>query len=227
MLAAQGARVAFTYHQGEEVAVALAKELNAGPALRLDLSGPVGSIESVVDAVAEEFGRVDAFIQCAGVAVTMECSGPNSSHRMPAITEAGWDRFMAINVRSTFFACRRLVEVMRRGNGGNMVFTGSIDNVKSVPSPVHYAASKGALASMVQAMSKELGEFGIRVNMVAPGLMAGGISRELPDNLLNEYIKHCGLKRVARVEEIAGLMAWLALENSYITGQTILLDGAL
>lgn len=225
-LAAAGARVAFTYHTGEARAMELAPRLERGLALPLDVTS-VPDLERMIDRVAEEFGGIDAFVQCAGVAVTMACAGPKSHHLMPQVDEAGFQRIMDVNVRSTFFAVRRLAGIMARGGGGNIVLIGSIDGVKPAPSPVHYAASKGALQGMTQAMAKELGEQKIRVNMVAPGIMEGGISRALPDNLLNEYIKHCGLKRVGKLAEVAAVVAWLATENTYVTGQTILLDGAL
>src|SRR5437762_3439233 len=83
-----------------------------------------------------------AFAQVAGVAVTMECAGAKSHHRMPEIDEAGCDRIMDVNAKSTFFAVRRVAEAMRKGGGGNIVFIGSVDGVKPAPSPVHYAASK-------------------------------------------------------------------------------------
>ena len=104
---------------------------------------------------------------------------------------------------------------------------GSIDGVKPAPSPVHYAASKAALSGMVKAMAKELGPYNIRVNTVAPGVLDGGLSRVLPDDLRREYLKHCGLKRLGRLEEVASLVAWLAAENTLVTGQTIVVDGAL
>ena len=157
----------------------------------------------------------------------MECTGPKSHHRMPEVDEAGWDKIMDVNAKSTYFAVRRVSEVMRKGGGGNIVFIGSVDGVKPAPSPVHYAASKAALAGMTQAMAKELGEHKIRVNMVAPGIMDGGLSRALPDNLLKEYVKHCGLKRVGRLGEVAAIVAWLARHNTYITGRTLLADGGL
>ena len=225
-LADQGERVAFTYRTGESAARELAPKLPGSLALPLDLLS-VRDIERTVDEVASAFGGIDAFVQCAGVAVTMECAGPKSHHRMPEVDEDGWDRIMDVNAKSTFFAVRRIADVMRRGGGGNIVLIGSIDGVKPAPSPVHYAASKGALAGMTQAMSKELGEHKIRVNMVAPGIMEAGISRDLPDNLLQEYIKHCGLKRVGKLSEIAAIVVWLVRHNTYITGRTLLADGAL
>ncbi len=226
-LAAGGARVAFTWHTGEEVARDLAGRLEGAVPLRVDLAGPAGAVEGVVDAAAAELGGLDAFVQCAGLAVPMECAGLDSHHRIEHVDEALFDRLMAVNVKSTFFACRRVVPLLRAAGGGNIAFTGSVDGVKMVPSPAHYSASKGALRGLTMALAKELGDAKILVNMVAPGILEGGISRAIPRPLVAEYVKHCGLKRVGRAGEVAALLAWLALENTYVTGQTMLLDGAL
>jgi len=224
-LAEQGARVAFTYHRGERAAAELTEILPGSVALRADLGVNGGSAGAVRDAAAA-LGGLDAFVQCAGLALPVECAGTKSHHLMAQIDESGWDEILDLNAKSTFFAVRALASAMAE-KGGNIVLTGSVDGVKPVPSPVHYAASKGALRAMAQAMAKELGPQGIRVNMVAPGLMEGGISRDLPDDLRAEYVKHCGMKRVGRLEEIASVIAYLALENTYVTGQTVLVDGGL
>src|SRR5215510_1690347 len=71
------------------------------------------------------------------------------------------------------------------------------------------------------------GEYNIRVNVIAPGIMEEGISKFLPSDLFDEYVKHCGLKRVGKVSEIATVITWFALHNTYVTGQSILVDGAL
>jgi 3-oxoacyl-[acyl-carrier protein] reductase len=225
-IAAEGGRLAFTYRSGEKAALDLAKSIPGSLALPLDLLS-LRDIERTVDGVASSFGGLDAFIQCAGVAVPVESEGQKSHQRMPEVDEAGWDRIMDVNAKSTFFAVRSVADAMRKGGGGNIVFIGSVDGVKPAPAPVHYAASKGALAGMTQAMAKELGEHRIRVNMVAPGILEDGLSRSLPDNLLKEYVKHCGLKRVGRLSEIAAIVAWLARHNSYVTGRVLLADGAL
>jgi NAD(P)-dependent dehydrogenase (short-subunit alcohol dehydrogenase family) len=65
------------------------------------------------------------------------------------------------------------------------------------------------------------------VNSVAPGVLEAGLSGQLPEELRREYLKHCGLKRLGRIEEVASLVAWLATENTLVTGQTMVLDGAL
>ena len=100
----------------------------------------------------------------------------------PTSTSAAWDAMIDVNAKSSFFAVRRLGALMR-ADGGNIVLLGSIDGVKPAPSPVHYAASKAALSGMAKAMAKELGPYNIRVNTIAPGVLDGGLSRVLPDDL--------------------------------------------
>src|SRR5207248_7106519 len=109
---------------------------------------------------------------CAGLGLSPGDPVPADGHqRMEDVSEAGWERMLAVNVKSAFFACRRVARHLRRAGGGNVVLLGSMAGVKPLPSPVHYAASKAALAGLTQAMAKELGRDRIRVNLVAPGLM--------------------------------------------------------
>jgi NAD(P)-dependent dehydrogenase (short-subunit alcohol dehydrogenase family) len=221
-----GANLAFTFHTNESAARQLAGELPGSLALPLDLLS-VPALEQLIDRAAADLGGLDGFIQCAGVGLTASANSAQVHHTMEQVDESAWDRMQDINAKSTFFAVRHVAAHLRRAGGGNIVLTGSIDGVKPVPAPVHYAASKGALAGMTAAMAKELGKDGIRVNLIAPGILEAGMSRVLPEDLRREYLKHCGLKRYGRLEEIAAWAAWLALQNTYLTGQTILVDGAL
>jgi len=182
---------------------------------------------ALLDEAAARLGGIDAFVQCAGVAVTSPGAHRPSHPTIAEVDERGWDTMLAVNARSTFFAVRRVTDVMRGHGGGNVVVVGSIDGVKPVPAPVHYAASKGALGGMTAALAKELGPHNIRVNLVAPGIMEGGISRVLDAALMKEYLKHCGLRRLGRLGEVASVVAWLARHNTYVTGRTIVVDGAL
>jgi NAD(P)-dependent dehydrogenase (short-subunit alcohol dehydrogenase family) len=102
-----------------------------------------------------------------------------------------------------------------------------MEGVKMVPAPVPYAATGGALTAMARAFAKELGPRGVRVNVVAPGVLDGGLSAALPADLRAQYLKHTGLRRVGRREEAASIIAWLAIENTYVTGQTLVIDGGL
>jgi NAD(P)-dependent dehydrogenase (short-subunit alcohol dehydrogenase family) len=225
-LSAQGARVVFTYFSNERVSRELAERLPGCAALRLDLASIDSISETVDQAVTILGGGIDAFAQCAGISISMPHGGAPVHHRMVDVDEGGWDLMIDINVKGTFFAARRVVDAMRT-TGGNMVFIGSLASEKLTPAPVHFSAAKGALRGMTMTMAKEFGADNIRVNLIAPGLMNDGASKFVLDEELQEYLKHCGLKRVARVEEIANVVAWFALHNTYVTGQAIVVDGAL
>jgi NAD(P)-dependent dehydrogenase (short-subunit alcohol dehydrogenase family) len=217
LLAERGAQVAFTYRRNEV-------HFPGAFALRADLRN-FAEVVRAVDQAADHWGGLDALVQCAGTAGDPTLYQGKREDRLQKITEEGWDEMMDVTAKSSFGACQAAARRMR--DGGQIVIVGSMDGVKSVPAPVHYAASKGALRAMVQALAKELGSKRILVNMVAPGILEGGLAKLLSDDLLQEYLKHCSLKRTGTAREIAELVVWLALENSYVTGQSIVLDGGL
>jgi NAD(P)-dependent dehydrogenase (short-subunit alcohol dehydrogenase family) len=218
-LGRRGARVGLTYHRGQDVAEKLTREIDGTVARALDLT-VAADIPRVLDALAADLGGVDAFVHCAALL----SAGEGGYDRLGAVGEAGFDRLFAVNVRSAFLAVQHLAGVMR---GGNVVLLAGIDSVKAVPSSVPYAAAGGALVAMARAMAKELGPKGVRVNVVASGILDGGIAAAIPADLRAQYLRHCGLRRVGRREEVAGMIAFLALDNTYVTGQAVVVDGGL
>jgi NAD(P)-dependent dehydrogenase (short-subunit alcohol dehydrogenase family) len=217
LLGERGAQVALTYWRNEV-------QFPGALALRVDLRN-FAAAGRAVEQAAEHWGGLDALVQCAGTAGDPTLYQGKDKDKFQKITEQGWDEMMDLTAKSSFAACQAAAR--RMPDGGQIVIVGSMDGVKSVPAPVHYAASKGALRAMVQALAKELGSKRILVNMVAPGILEGGLAKLLSDDLLQEYLKHCSLKRTGSAREIAELVVWLALENSYVTGQSIVLDGGL
>ncbi len=194
-----------------------------GFAKRIDLTD-TGSIAPALDEMLAHLGGVDALIHLAAIGSTLQ---PAAYDDVDEVDAAGWDRLMALNVKSAFFACQHLATRFGDESGGNIVLVGSVDGIKPVPAPVPYAASKAALRGMAQALSKALGPRKLRVNVVAPGVLERGVSHTLPDDIRAEYLKHCSAQRLGRLDEAAGLICWLALHNSYVTGQTVVVDGGL
>lgn len=222
----RGASLGFTWHRAEAEAADLAARLSARAA-RADLAlaaGP-GSIEPAIDALAAELGGLDALCVAAGIGTTDGATTPRPTATVDEIDAAAWDALLAVNLRGAYLACRAAARAMK--GGGNLVLLGAIDGIKLVPAPAHYAASKAALLGLVRALAKELGPRVIRVNLVAPGLLDGGISRTIPAALRKEYLKHCGQGRPGRPDEAAALCAFLLAENQYLSGQALVLDGAL
>lgn len=219
-LSAEGAHVHFTYCSREAEAHAQAAGLGAH-ALRLDVREPAR-----IDALPGQLPELDAVVQCIGTAG----DGGLYEHtdafaKFEAIDAEGWSTMQQLTVDSSFRLFQRLAPRLR--NPSNLVVVGSVDGVKSVPAPVHYAAAKAALSGMVRALAKALGPRGVCVNMVAAGILEGGIGRLLSEPLRQQYIKHCAMRRLGRADEVAQLCAWLALENRYLSGQSVTLDGGL
>ncbi len=219
VLAADGARVGFTWFRNEAAASTLRRELPGAAAQRVDLR-VASDAASAVRALRSELGGLSAFVHCAALT---SAARPAKFESIGEAEEALYDDLFAVNVKSAFFACRELASDF----SGNIVLIGSIDGSKPVPAPAAYAASKGALSALARALAKELGPKQVRVNVVAPGVLEAGSSSTLPASLRAEYLKHCGLRRLGRLDEIAGLVAFLALENTYLTGQTLVVDGGL
>ncbi len=219
-LRARGATVAFSYNSAKAKAEALAAETDAR-AIALDVL-EAGATVAAVERAAAELSGLDALVHAIGVAST----------RVPALfdddladAESGLDRLLAINVRSAYVAVTRAQSLMT--NGGNIVLLGSVDGEKSVPSAPPYAMSKAALSGMARALAKVLGPKKIRINVVAPGILEAGASSVVPERIRVEYLKHSNAKRFGTSVEIARTVAHLAMENTYVTGKTMVLDGGL
>lgn len=227
LLAEDGGRVAFTFHENASLAQELGKAGDNLFALAAEL-GDADSVTTAVRRACERLDGIDALIHAAAI-----CLSPGDVVRTDAVQkigdihEAGWDRLMDVNVKSVFFAVQAAVPFLRQRGGGDIVLFSSISAVKPTPSPVIYTASKSALTGMGHAMAKELGPDNIRVNVIASGVLDSGVSKSLPRELRDAYVKHCGLKREGKPVEIARVAAWLAKNNTYISGQTIVVDGAV
>ena len=111
---------------------------------------------------------------------------------------------------------------------GRILNISSLAGVKMMEAPVHYSAAKAALKGFSEALAKEIGRYGITVNCLAPGILEQGVSTNLPEARLAEYLSHCALNRPGTLQECAEVSVFLVSDrNSYMNGATIVLDGAV
>ncbi len=190
-------------------------------AIALDVRD-VPAVEAAAKTARDKLGGLDAMVYLAAIGTTQ----PGSFLSLDDVTPEAWDEFSAINLRGAFFATRAFSRVCD-GAGGNVVLAGSIDGHKPVPASVPYAATKGALEAMVRSLSKEFGPKNIRVNALAPGVLDGGLSAVLPKRLVDDYLSHDALSRRGTLREAAEVFAYFAVENSYVTGRSVAVDGGL
>ncbi len=208
-LARRSVPAVFTYHRSDDKARMLAAELGH-TAARVDLADAAATT-AFLDAQAP----VDLAIHCAGVSAGLA---------LPEIDVATWQHAMAVNVQSAFLVCRWIAARAKRCD---VVLVGGLDRAQSLPLPAHFAASQGALSALAMAVAHEVGPHDIRVNVVALGPLDSGISQGLAARRRKDYETFSALRRPGTAEEVAKTIVWLALENTFIQGKVLSVNGGV
>ena len=220
--AAEGAVVAVADRDpkgAERVTAAIVKAGGKAHAFELDVVDPK-AVATFVDTAAKRLGRLDALINCAGVREIVPVLD---------LTLDEWNRVMGVNVTGTFLCSqafgRAMVAAKRHGCIVNIAST---LGVTATPSRAAYTASKHAVIGLTREMSLELGEHGIRVNAVGPGVIRTPLTeRYFQDAAQAERIKDIhALGRWGEPDEIAKAILFLASDDaSFCTGTTLMVDG--
>jgi NAD(P)-dependent dehydrogenase (short-subunit alcohol dehydrogenase family) len=216
---AEGWQVALLDIEGEllrEAAASLAVP-DRTLALTCDVSDS-GAVNAAVAALAARFGRLDALVNNAGVAVF----GPALE-----TPEADWNRILAVNLTGPFLCTRAAVPLMREQGGGAIVNITSISGLRGSTLRVAYGTSKAALAHLTKQLAVELALLGIRVNAVAPGPVDTAMAKQVHTKEIRaDYHDAIPLNRYGLEEELADAVYFLCSErSSYITGQILAVDG--
>jgi len=208
-----GLDVTFTYRSSGDVARALADATGAR-AVAADLRDP-GAVRAAVAEVGEP-----------GPAVLVHCAATSRWVDLGGCSDHDWDQAHAVNLRAPFVAVQAAAPALRAA-AGSVVLVGALDRSQSVPSPAHFAASQGGLSALAMALARELGPDGVRVNLVAVGLLDAGLSRQLAPRLIADYQKFSALRRLGRPDEVAAAVVWLATDNTYMNGKVLPVNGGI
>lgn len=224
LLADRGYQITIAARNKNDDSQAVKSEIEAVGSACLDLYGDIRNkdfCEEIVTRTVDCFGRVDALIHSAGGA------NPGSIFDEDTITEAWYEAFN-IHVHSAFHLTRKIVPIMKKsGTGGALVFIASSAALRGLPNVIPYSSAKGALYQFSRALAAELAEYNIRVNTVSPGMIETSFHKNLtPEGRDNNINNRIPLKRVGTAEEVAELITIL-IENSYITGENVTIDGGL
>ncbi|RDL50980.1 Cyclic-di-GMP-binding biofilm dispersal mediator protein [Ensifer sp. M14] len=217
-LATDGAAVAITYHGSPEKAATVVAEIEAAGgraiAIRAD-AGDAGAVRAAVNETAETLGGVDILVNNAGIAL----GGP-----IDEITDADYNRMIAVNVTGVFVATQETVRKMKPG--GRVIHIGSSTvRYAAFPTASLYTLTKGAVAGFNRSLVRDLGPRGITVNTVHPGPTDTDMN---PDGGPVSKIVGPGMAigRYGKPEEIASVVAYLASpEAAFVTGADIVADG--
>ena len=221
-LARSGYDVAINFKVDEHSARALARELQEDGSRAISLYADVGN-SSDVDAMFEEilsaFGKIDALVNNAGVQVWKP---------LLEVEDAEWDRVITANLKGCYLCTQRAARNMKDHGSGAIVNIGSGCNKVPFPNLSGYTASKGGIEMFTKSSALELGQYGIRVNCVAPGAIETERTKnELPD-FASSWSKLTPLRRIGTPDDVAAAVEFLLSDRAaFISGQTLGVDGGL
>lgn len=218
MLHGRGAKVALSGTRVEPLEQ-LAGELGDGAfVVPANLSDP-NSVAALPKAAEEVMGQVDILVNNAGI------TRDNIAMRMK---DAEWDDVMQVNLKAAFKLSQGLMRGMMKRRWGRVINITSIVGVTGNPGQANYAASKAGMIGMTKSLAQELASRNITVNCIAPGFIESPMTDVLTDDQKNSLLTNVPMKRLGRGDEIASGVLYLASdEASYVTGQTLHINGGM
>jgi NAD(P)-dependent dehydrogenase (short-subunit alcohol dehydrogenase family) len=209
-LADAGHRVAVTHHSSG------APDKLFG--VKCDVADP-SSVRDAVELVSNEQGAVEVLIASAGI------TRDGLMMRMP---DHDWDDVIDTNLRGGWAAARAVIPAMAKARYGRLLFVSSVVGMFGSAGQANYAASKAGLIGLARSLAREYAPRGITANVLAPGLVDTGMTSVLTEAQRDEILARTPLKRIASVEEVASVAAFLVSDQaSYITGAVVPVDGGL
>lgn len=208
------------YQTREDAALAVCEEAKKYGAHAVPFPMNVSDLSDCRRTVAKAmmtFGKVDALITCAGIALPS---------LFPSTTEEEYDSVFDINMKGTFFLSQAAAREMIAAGGGSIVTVSSMWGIAGAAGEVAYSASKAAVIGFTKALAKELAPSHIRVNCVAPGVVDTDMNACYDEETMRALAEKTPLSHIGTPEEIARAIVFLASDNaSFITGQTLSVDG--
>jgi 2-hydroxycyclohexanecarboxyl-CoA dehydrogenase len=217
----------FTYHSNEQAARELEQDIGKTCQIAfgaVDLRD-AGSIEAALAEATDRFGKLGTIVFAGGVAIEQPY--------VADIVQSQWDEVFNVELAGFTRLVRAAIPLLRADGGGNLVAVVSFAPYHFPPGDALSAAPKAAIEVLCRAIAREEGRNGIRANSVAPGIINAGLGNTFQETLFTPEIweeqrRRVPLKRFGESREIADCVAFLASERaSYISGQTIIVDGGL
>jgi 3-oxoacyl-[acyl-carrier protein] reductase len=224
-MAREGARVGVNYCKNQAGAEQAAETIRKAGGEALTIGADVtrnADVLTMVEAVRKEWGRIDILVNNAGDLL--------ARRTLADMTEEYWDQVMALNLKSAFLCVKAVWEEMAARKSGCIINVSSIAGRNGGgPGVAAYGAAKGGLLTYTKGLAKELAPDGIRVNGVAPGVIATPFhERYSPGEVMRGLVQRIPLGRAGTSEEIADVIVFLASPAArYITGETIEVNGGM
>lgn len=177
------------------------------------------NVTSLVKSIIDEHGKIDILVNNAGI---------NRDNLLMRMSEDDWDKVLNVNLKAVFTSIKVASRSMIKQRAGRIINISSVVGLTGNSGQVNYAASKAGLIGMTKSIAKEFASRGITANCIAPGYIETEMTSNLTDDVKSSIKKQIPLGRIGCVEDIAHAVAYLASdEASYITGQTLTVDGGM
>ena len=178
------------------------------------------SVLAMSKQVIDEYGKIDILINNAAI------NGDQLRKPFYEISEEEWDRVMSVNAKGMFLCAKSVFPYMKKQGKGKIINICSTTIFKGVPDFIHYVSSKGAVAAFTRSLAREIGEYGINVNAIAPGFTISEIFENSPEDYKKARVIERSIRRDEEPEDLEGAAVFLASNDSdFITGQIIAVDG--
>ena len=221
-LADEGADVAVCASSSATSAEAVAEEIRAKGRKALGCQADVSNaaqVEALISETLEAFSSIDILVNNAGI---------NRDGLIMRMKEEDWDSVLDVNLKGAFLCTKAVSRSMMKARSGRIVNLSSVVGLMGNAGQVNYSASKAGLLGLTKSSAKELGSRGITVNAVCPGFIPTDMTDRMPEQAKAALTDLIPLGRLGTTENIAAAVAFLASDDaSYITGQSIVVDGGM
>ncbi|MEI6632044.1 MAG: 3-oxoacyl-[acyl-carrier-protein] reductase [bacterium] len=187
-------------------------------ALELDVTDYV-KVEEGLNKILDKLGKVDILVNNAGI---------TKDSLLLRMSEADWDAVIKVNLKGTFNCTKAVSKLMIKQKAGRIINIASIIGIIGNPGQANYSASKAGIIALTKTTAKELASRNINVNAVAPGFIQTDMTAKLSEEVRQKMLGAIPLNRFGSAADVAGICLFLASEeSSYVTGQTLVVDGGM